>query len=204
MVRRAPFSMVAWLISLDATCSLMPVSERECMVLQGHSLSLNLVLAGGGDPNISRPTSAHRSERHRLLNSLYSCLRSLAVSSAAAKFNMKLIRLTTVLLVLTTFANAQTIRPANQKTRKNDSSSEFQQRRATALSILQSLAIEARSYSDEPLRARVQAQIADVLWTHDKEAARSLFRRAWEIAEALDQAAVGSNLPGRRPTNSSR
>jgi hypothetical protein len=92
--------------------------------------------------------------------------------------NMKLIRLTSVLLVLTTFVNAQTIRSANQKTPKNESGSELQQRRATALSILQSLAIEARSYSDEPLRARVQAQIADVLWSHDKEAARSLFRRA--------------------------
>jgi hypothetical protein len=117
---------------------------------------------------------------------------------------MKLIRLTAVLLILTTFVNAQTIRPANQKTRKNESASELQQRRATALSILQSLAIEARSYSDEPLRARIQAQIADVLWSHDKEAARSLFRRAWDIAEALDQAAASSNLPGRRPTSSGR
>ena len=117
---------------------------------------------------------------------------------------MKLIRLTAVLLILTTFVNAQTIRPANQKTRKNESDSELQQRRATALSILQSLAIEARSYSDETLRACVQAQIADVLWSHDKEAARSLFRRAWDIAEALDQAGPSSNLPGRRPTSSGR
>jgi hypothetical protein len=63
---------------------------------------------------------------------------------------------------------------------------------------------EARSYSDEPLRARIQAQIADVLWSHDKESARSLFRRAWDIAEALDQAGASSNLPGRRPTSSGR
>ena len=116
---------------------------------------------------------------------------------------MKLMRLTTVLLILTVFVNAQTI-PANQKTQKNESGSELQQRRATALSILQSLAIEARSYSDEPLRARVQAHVADLLWSHDKEAARSLFRRAWEIAEALDQAGATSNLPGRRPTSGGR
>ncbi|HEX7295699.1 MAG TPA: hypothetical protein VF251_08115 [Pyrinomonadaceae bacterium] len=65
------------------------------------------------------------------------------------------------------------------------------------MSMLQSLAIEARSYRNEALRARVQARIADVIWTQDKEGARALFRRAWEVAEAVDQAATESN-PGRR------
>ena len=69
---------------------------------------------------------------------------------------------------------------------------ELQQRRATAMSMLQSLAIEARSYRNEPLRARVQARIADVIWTQDKEAARVLFRRAWDVAEALDEASSNS------------
>jgi len=54
------------------------------------------------------------------------------------------------------------------------------------MSMLQALAIDARSYVDKPLRARVQARIADVIWTQDKEAARALFRRAWEIAEMLE------------------
>jgi hypothetical protein len=80
---------------------------------------------------------------------------------------------------------------------------ELQQRRATALSILQSLAIEARSYRDEPLRARVQARIADVIWIQDKEEARALFRRAWDVAEALDEATSSVNAPGRLPTTGS-
>src|ERR1044071_9625091 len=105
---------------------------------------------------------------------------------------MKLMRLAALVLVTTTCVNAQTRRPANQKSKTNKSDAELQQRRATALSLLQALAVEARSYSDEPLRARVQAQIADVIWSEDKEAARTLFRRAWEIAEALDQAATSN------------
>jgi hypothetical protein len=109
---------------------------------------------------------------------------------------MNLIQLATLLIVICTFVNAQTVRP---KTKKNDA--ELQQRRAAAVSLLQSLAIEARSYNDEPLRARVQAQIADVLWSDDREAARTLFRRAWDIAEALDQAATPTPV-GQRPRNS--
>ena len=73
------------------------------------------------------------------------------------------------------------------------------QRRSIALSLLESLAIEARSYRDEPLRARVQARTADALWDQDKEAARSLFRRAWEVAESVDSSAATSanSAPGR-------
>ena len=109
---------------------------------------------------------------------------------------MNSIRLLILLTALSTSINAQTVRP---KTKKNDA--ELQQRRAAAMSLLQSLAVEARSYNDEPLRARVQAQIADVLWSHDKQAAQTLFRRAWDIAEALDQAATPTPV-GQRPKNS--
>jgi len=75
------------------------------------------------------------------------------------------------------------------------------QRRSVALSMLESLAIEARSYRDEPLRARVQARIADALWDQDKEAARSLFRRAWDVAESVKNSAAnpGGSMPGRAP-----
>lgn len=69
------------------------------------------------------------------------------------------------------------------------------------MSLLQSLAIEARSYRDEALRARVQARIADVIWPQDKESARELFRRAWDIAEVVDQAGSTANTPGQRPTS---
>ncbi len=117
---------------------------------------------------------------------------------------MNLIRLAALVLALSTFVTAQTTRPKQGK----QSDPELEQRRATALSLLNSLAIEARSYTDEPLRARIQAQIADVIWNHDKEAARALFRRAWAIAEVLDLAASSSNSssnsPGQRPNGSGR
>ncbi len=60
-------------------------------------------------------------------------------------------------------------------------------RRTTAISLITSLADEARSFRDPTLRARVQARAADALWTMDKERARVLFRRAWEAADAADE-----------------
>lgn len=59
-------------------------------------------------------------------------------------------------------------------------------RRTMAVSLVTSLADEARSFHDLVLRARVQARSADVLWDSDSEIARALFRRAWESAEAAD------------------
>ncbi|MGH3851451.1 MAG: hypothetical protein ACRDRT_17455, partial [Pseudonocardiaceae bacterium] len=49
------------------------------------------------------------------------------------------------------------------------------------------LASDAGRYNDQTLRARTQARIADVLWEADPERARSLFRKAWESAEIVDQ-----------------
>lgn len=60
-------------------------------------------------------------------------------------------------------------------------------RRAMASSLLTTLAEEARSFRDLALRARVQARAADALWETDTENARSLFKRAWESAEAADE-----------------
>ncbi len=79
--------------------------------------------------------------------------------------------------------------------------SELRQRRSVAFSTLEALAIEARSYRDEPLRARVQARIADAIWEQDRDAARTLFRRAWDVAEALETSAPATtpNMPGRMP-----
>jgi hypothetical protein len=78
------------------------------------------------------------------------------------------------------------------------------ERRQLAMSLLTSLAIEARSYRDETLRARVQARTADALWDQDRENARGLFRRAWEAAEAVDTQPVannGASGPGRLAAN---
>jgi hypothetical protein len=59
-------------------------------------------------------------------------------------------------------------------------------RRATAVSLVNALADDARMFRDPVLRARVQARAADALWDTDRERARTLFRRAWDEAETAD------------------
>lgn len=61
------------------------------------------------------------------------------------------------------------------------------QRRTIAISLLTSLAEEARSFQDQTLRARVQMRAADALWESDPEKGRILFRRAWEAADSADK-----------------
>jgi hypothetical protein len=105
-----------------------------------------------------------------------------------------------LVLLTSPVLNAQTPAPTSQSEETPSATAlkddpELRQRRAVALSALQSLAIEARSYRDEPLRARVQARIADALWEQDQDAARTLFRRAWEVAETLE-----ANAPATSPT----
>lgn len=60
------------------------------------------------------------------------------------------------------------------------------QREVLAISLLQNLADDARSFREPRLRARVQARVADAFWLTDAEKARTLFRRAWEAAEIED------------------
>ncbi len=60
-------------------------------------------------------------------------------------------------------------------------------RRTTDISLITSLADEARGYRDEKLRARVQARAGDALWETDQERAKTLFRRAWDAADAADR-----------------
>src|SRR5918912_1368548 len=62
-------------------------------------------------------------------------------------------------------------------------------RRTTAISLVNTLADDARMFRDPMLRSRVQARAADALWDTDKERARALFRRAWDEAEAADDEA---------------
>jgi hypothetical protein len=57
---------------------------------------------------------------------------------------------------------------------------------AFAVSLVISLATEARSFTDVALRPRVIARAADVLWDADNVSARALFKRAWEEAEKGD------------------
>jgi hypothetical protein len=59
-------------------------------------------------------------------------------------------------------------------------------RRTTAISLVSTLADDARMFRDPALRARVQARSADALWDTEREKAVTLFRRAWDEAESAD------------------
>src|ERR1051325_1359897 len=59
-------------------------------------------------------------------------------------------------------------------------------RRITAVSLINTLADDARMFRDPLLRARVQARAADALWDTERERALLLFRRAWDEAESAD------------------
>ncbi|HEV7889775.1 MAG TPA: hypothetical protein VGP08_04010 [Pyrinomonadaceae bacterium] len=71
-------------------------------------------------------------------------------------------------------------------------------RRASAVTLVASLAEEARTYRDSALAARVQARAADALWDLEPERARSLFRRAWDAAESADKEAKSLTEEERR------
>ena len=80
--------------------------------------------------------------------------------------------------------------PKKSKTNNEEADAEAAQQRTVAISLVTSLADEARSFKDQTRRARVQARAADVLWDTDPERARELFRRAWEAAEIVDTEAA--------------
>jgi hypothetical protein len=114
-----------------------------------------------------------------------------------------------LLLALEVLAVAQGTGPTtapNPRTKSKGVSAEpdpvLVQKRMAALSLLTSLADEARSYKDEVLRARVQARIADALWEHDRLRAIDLFRRAWAVADALEASEqVDGSAPGKLAKN---
>ena len=75
--------------------------------------------------------------------------------------------------------------PANAAT--TDAEQQLKMRRSQARSLLIALSTDARTFHDQPLRARSLARIADALWQVDAEQARAMFRKAWEAAELADQ-----------------
>jgi hypothetical protein len=77
-------------------------------------------------------------------------------------------------------------KPTEPKPDKVEADELVAQRRTFAISQVISLADEARSYHDLALRPHVLARAADALWEADNNAARLLFRRAWDAAEAGD------------------
>jgi hypothetical protein len=85
-----------------------------------------------------------------------------------------------------TFAQPKKAKPVAAE----EADAEAAQQRTVAISLVSSLADEARSFKDQTRRARVQARAADVLWDTDPERARELFRHAWEAAETVDAEAA--------------
>src|ERR1044072_3411399 len=90
------------------------------------------------------------------------------------------------LFVPVTFAQPKKAKPTTTPATAEDADAEAAQQRTVAISLVTTLADEARSFKDQTRRARVQARAADVLWDTDPERARELFRRAWEAAETVD------------------
>jgi hypothetical protein len=86
------------------------------------------------------------------------------------------------LFVPVTFAQPKKAKPAPAE----DADAEAAQQRTVAISLVSTLADEAKGFKDQTRRARVQARAADVLWDTDPDRARELFRRAWEAAEIVD------------------
>ena len=93
------------------------------------------------------------------------------------------------------FAQTQTANPPKQspaktKPKAEEVDDEATQKRTVAISLVTTLADEARSFKDQTRRARVQARAADILWDTDQARARDLFQRAWDAAEAADAEAA--------------
>ena len=92
-----------------------------------------------------------------------------------------------VCLVALSFSTlAQTVAEKKSQTKISDAESQESQRRTFAISLVTSLADEARNYHDRALRSHVLARAADTLWNADRDTARTLFRKAWEAAEKGD------------------
>src|SRR5205085_3387271 len=105
------------------------------------------------------------------------------------------VRVGVVALCLSSFASVWAQTPAPKQRNQSPAAVRTaadplaETRRANAISLINSLADDARGFHDAQLRARVQARAADTLWDTDKERARTLFRRAWDAAEAADREA---------------
>ena len=88
-------------------------------------------------------------------------------------------------------ASATTAAPTTKpKPTSAAAKAKLEQQRSLALSLLVSLANDARSFRDQKLRARTLARVADGIWTVDADQGRALFLRAWDAAEVADQDAA--------------
>jgi hypothetical protein len=77
--------------------------------------------------------------------------------------------------------------PAKPRVMSAATRAKIDQRKALGLTLLVSLANDARNFSNQTLRARTLSRIADALWEPDPDQGRALFRKAWDAAEVADQ-----------------
>ncbi len=113
----------------------------------------------------------------QLLTLVFAALLSISIGSVASS-------------AFSEIAQEKQSKSKSTKPKSEEVDDEAAQRRAVGISLVTSLADEARSFKDTTRRARVQARAADVLWDTDQEKARDLFRRAWEAAEIADSEAA--------------
>jgi len=92
----------------------------------------------------------------------------------------------TPLFVPRVAAQEKPVKAKATKPKSEEAEEAAAQRRTVAISLVLSLADEAKSFKDQTRRARVQARAADVLWETDQDRARELFHRAWDAAEIAD------------------
>ena len=84
-------------------------------------------------------------------------------------------RLPFAVIALSLFFSVSSValaQPKKPKANNEEADAEAAQQRTVAISLVTSLADEARSFKDQTRRARVQARAADVLWDTDPERAR--------------------------------
>jgi hypothetical protein len=111
-----------------------------------------------------------------------------------ANYHCRLIILVLVFLALLVPSLAQTVAdkklknsPGEKEASKSEEADALEaQRRTFAISLVLSLADDARSYRNLALRPHVLARAADTLWNADTDTARKFFRWAWEAAEKGD------------------
>lgn len=84
-------------------------------------------------------------------------------------------------------SQTQGTKPKTPKPASTEAEEAAAQNRAVAISLLTTLADDARTFKDQTRRARVQARAADALWDTDPEKAKELFRRAWDAATVVDE-----------------
>src|ERR1041384_1927753 len=86
-------------------------------------------------------------------------------------------------LCLSVSATSQT---KKAKVNSEEVDAEAAQQRTVAISLVTTLADEARSFKDQTRRARVQARAADVLWDSDPARPPDLFPRPGEAPGVAD------------------